>query len=360
MPDSSLDFTPFDAEENLAAVVDVLRAVRHMSWSYAGDISRVVKKICQTFDAGRCILFAAREGSRFDVYEYVEGEGRKTADFFNGKAGQLWLKNLAESGSDFLSSERFVEMAEVGESISFGSEYGENSPYLLDPPSHILPLKNPYTSRYGIKPGFMLIQEPRSLTRWNRKQLDSLVIVAEYLAMTIECERLTSAMQIETGLGERVPGLLSRRRFSELAQWEISKLSESTEDEDSHSSGASLLLIGFPERTKLSLPQLIRDSEVILDLCGRAVVKSLTARELAAYWRGDILVALSRSEPEEFKSRVGTAVRQAFEKWLVANGIDSDGHGPEGIPAMGMAEFPRDGKSLEELYQAALLASKIQ
>lgn len=342
MADEPLDFTPFDAEANLVAVNDILKSVRHLSWSYAGDISRVVKKICTSFDAGRCILFAVREGSRFDVYEHVEAV-EPLSDYFNSDAGQAWLNALVEQGEDLMSSDVFMELGKLGRFDGF------EAPESLASGVHIMPLKNPYTSRYGIKPGFMLIQEPRGLKRWNKRQLESLVIVAEYLAMTIECERLTSAMQIEASLADRIPGLLTRRKFSDLVEWELLRAEQL-------GTWPCLVLVGFPERTKLSLPQIVRDAEFIFELSCRALVRELEVAELAAYWRGDIMVAFSASGGEDFVARSTGAVQRAFKEWTEKAGV---GVSLEGIPAVGCAYYGKDGSTLDELHQAALADARL-
>lgn len=339
--EKSLDFSPFDAEANLSAVNEIVRSLRHISWSYAGDISRVVKKISQSFDAGRCILFAAREGDSYDVYEFSEDQSAPLTEFFASKEGQNWLKDLALQGDSFFSSDSFVELN--------SSNDLELPDALIDPPSHIVPLKNPYTSRYGIKPGFLLIQEPRGLSRWNKKQLQSILILSDYLAMIVECERLTNAMKIETDLGSKIPGILTRRKFTELAQWELSKAEE-------ESVAPVLVLMGFPQRTRLSLPAIIKDADQIFHLCARSVVEIKSPFDLVGYWRGDHLVIFSSKGDQAFLDRLIAEVRKAYGNWAQSKGV---GTTMEDIPAFGIARFPNDGSDLNELYKFALEKSQI-
>lgn len=343
--DKPLDFTPFDAEANLLAVSDVLRSVRHMSWSYAGDISRVVTKISKTFDAGRCILFAAKHGGEFDVYEHCEDDSSQLFAFFNSKDGQNWLNNLIDRGDDFISSDSFIEL-ESDSKLELPEE-------LMEPATHLIPLKNPYTSRYGIKPGFMLIQEPRSLNKWNKKQLNSIVIVAEYLAMVIECERLTTQMQIDSSLESKLPGVLPRRRFSEIVNWELSKIEagEGKATEANEQIKPVFVLIGFPDRTKLCYPQILNEADVILKRCAKSVLDIKSKSDVLGYWRGDILVAFSPGGGDKFTETLVNEVRRVFLKWAESAGI---GTTLENIPAFGVAHYPVDGSSIEELYEASL------
>lgn len=170
-----MDFSPFDPLMNLEAVAEVIKTIRHLSWSYAGDIARAVIKIGKTFLTGRFVVCVCAEGA-VEVYEYTDGTVTPMQAYFESPEGQRFLLRALELSADCVA-------------LSDGA-IDELPRQLCDPASYVFPLRHQYEKRHVVKPGLLLMQEPLGLTRWNKRFLDSVVVVAEYLAMVIECERL--------------------------------------------------------------------------------------------------------------------------------------------------------------------------
>lgn len=191
-----MDFAPFDPLANLEAVAEVIKTIRHLSWSYAGDIARVAIKIGKTFCAGRCVVCVA-EAERIEVYEFSDGGLQPLQSYFVSPDGQSLLSGCLELGPECLllfapaDDEAKAGGAPAIELVS-GIATGEIPEALRQPSSYVFPLRHQYGKRHVVKPGLLLLQEPAGLARWNKRFLDSVVVVAEYLAMVIECERLYS------------------------------------------------------------------------------------------------------------------------------------------------------------------------
>jgi hypothetical protein len=171
-----MDFSPFDPLMNLEAVSEVIKTIRHLSWSYAGDIARTVIKIGRTFHAGRFVVCVCTDKGRIEVYEYTDGTVPSLQDYFDSSDGQKFLMQCLELAPDCVQ----VGSSELS---AFPDQLGE-------PASYVFPLRHQYAKRHVVKPGLLLMQEPVGLARWNKRFLDSVIVVAEYLAMVIECERL--------------------------------------------------------------------------------------------------------------------------------------------------------------------------
>ncbi|MBK9141088.1 MAG: hypothetical protein IPM23_01230 [Candidatus Melainabacteria bacterium] len=332
---SELDFSPFDADANLKAVLGVIKAIRHMSWSYAGDINRVAKKITQSFYAGRCMIFASSTAGRVDVFEYVEEPLVPVAKFFLSSEGQIWLNAFLQAGSDLMSPQLLSRVPDTESGVLPGE--------LTDPPCHVLPLKNPYTSRHGVKPGFLLLQEPRGLSRWNRRMLESAVVVAEYLAMVIECERLTENLQEEISLS-RLPGVLPRIKLNEYVNRELSRLKDEGRK-------GFLVYMGLSPAAKLSSPDLIRAESMLIDHCAREVVAALTNRELVGRWEGNTLVALMLGEDEEHAVALIKRLQQVVRGWCQEHHV---GLGSDRAFRGSIASYPEHGATFTALLGRAV------
>lgn len=176
---SPLDFSPFDPLHNLEAVSEVVKTLRHLSWSYAGDIARAVIRIGKTFYAGRFVICVCGDGGRIEVYEYTDGSVEPLQKFFESIDGQKFLSACLEQPSDCVPI----------------SEENDCPAELKEPASYVFPLRHQYAKRHVVKPGLLLMQEPPGLARWNKRFLDSMIVVSEYLAMVIECERLYDIVQ---------------------------------------------------------------------------------------------------------------------------------------------------------------------
>ena len=170
-----MDFSPFDPLKNLEAVAEVIRTIRHLSWSYAGDIARTVIKIGKTFQAGRFVVCVCSDRC-IEVYEYTDGTLEPLQAFFESQPGQQFLRRCLELAPDYVAISK--------------DEIDGTPDQLSDPASYVFPLRHQYEKRHVVKPGLLLMQEPLGLARWNQRFLDSVLVVAEYLAMVIECERL--------------------------------------------------------------------------------------------------------------------------------------------------------------------------
>lgn len=170
-----MDFAPFDPLMNLEAVAEVIKTIRHLSWSYAGDIARTVVKIGKTFIAGRFVICVCAD-EQIEVYEYIDGTVAPMQKFFESVPGQKFLRSCLELAP---------------ECVAITEEGIVEAPYqLCEPACYVFPLRHQYEKRHVVRPGLLLMQEPLGLARWNKRFLDSVVVVAEYLAMVIECERL--------------------------------------------------------------------------------------------------------------------------------------------------------------------------
>lgn len=181
-----LDFAPFDPQANLEALCEIIKAIRNMSWSYAGDIDRSVKKIGQMLYAGRCILCVSADDSGILAYEYIEPPAVPVKQYLLSIEGQQVLRTCLEQSSDCVL---------ITDVVSDGKH--ELHDALRDPSTYIFPLHAQHTRRQLSKPGLLILQEPHGLTRWNKRILDSVVVVSEYLAMVIECERLHAQLETE-------------------------------------------------------------------------------------------------------------------------------------------------------------------
>ncbi len=170
-----MDFSPFDPLMNLEAVAEVIKTIRHLSWSYAGDIARTVIKCGKTFLAGRFVVCVCSDDC-IEVYEYTDGTVPPLQKYFESESGQAFLRHCLELAPDYVSLDK-------NETDGIPDE-------LCEPASYVFPLRHQYEKRHVVKPGLLLMQEPLGLARWNKRFLDSVLVVAEYLAMVIECERL--------------------------------------------------------------------------------------------------------------------------------------------------------------------------
>jgi len=197
---SPLDFAPFDPLANLEAVSEVIKTVRHLSWSYAGDIARTVIKIGKTFLAGRCVVCVCGEPGVIEVYEYSDGTLEPLQGYFESPEGQAFLARCLELAPDCSSiASDDVGLPDEHLAMSITGVNDDDVPESLRrPTSYVFPLRHQYEKRHVVKPGLLLLQEPLGLARWNKRFLDSVVVVAEYLAMVIECERLYGIVRSET------------------------------------------------------------------------------------------------------------------------------------------------------------------
>lgn len=338
---SELDFSPFDASANLQAVCDVIKTIRHMSWSYAGDINRVAKKIAHSFFAGRCMIFASSAIGRVDVFEFVEEPLVPVAKFFLSSDGQSWLNSFLQAGSDLISSTGAMQMDDTG--------CGALPFELTDPPCHVIPLKNPYTSRYGVKPGFILLQEPRGLSRWNRRMLDSAIVVADYLSMVIECERLTENLMEEVSLS-RLPGVLPRIKLNECVNRELMRL----KDEGRR---AFLVFMGLSPLAKMGSPDLIRAESMLIDHCAREVVGTLLHRELVGRFEENTLVALLLGDDDEHAVNLVKMLQRTIRDWCAAHHVAL---GSGGVFRAAISTFPEHGDKFMTLVTRAIEASDNQ
>ena len=95
-----MDFSPFDPLTNLEAVSEVIKTIRHLSWSYAGDIARIVIKIGKTFYAGRCVVCVCTDEGKIEVFEYTDGTVESLQDYFETPEGQKFLSHCSELGPE--------------------------------------------------------------------------------------------------------------------------------------------------------------------------------------------------------------------------------------------------------------------
>ncbi len=186
-----MDFAPFDPLMNLEAVAEVIKTIRHLSWSYAGDIARTVIKIGKTFMAGRFVICVCAD-DQIEVYEYTDGTVAPMQKFFESAKGQVFLRGCLELAPECvaITEEQIVETPQQ----------------LCEPACYVFPLRHQYEKRHVVKPGVLLMQEPLGLARWNKRFLDSVLVVAEYLAMVIECERLYKIVNEPQKSDEELPG----------------------------------------------------------------------------------------------------------------------------------------------------------
>ncbi len=175
----NLDFSPFDGESNLRAVCDVIKAIRLLSWTYAGDIERTVRKLAMTFDAQRCIVFVQNDkGSEMGIFEFHQPSLQPLRPAFETKTGLSCVLQWMDSPEDCLP----VSSCDGKESWS------EELRTLEHPPTFLFPIPKRHHSRLATKPGLLLLQESKGLARWNQLVITSLIVLADYLGMVIECD----------------------------------------------------------------------------------------------------------------------------------------------------------------------------
>lgn len=332
---SPFDFSPFDAQANLDALCDIIRTIRNLSWSYAGDIYRTVKRIGQTFDAGRCVIFVPADdsSSRIDVFEHVEAPLEPLHAFFESDEGQQLLKAFLESGNDWIDSSTFAEFADAKQvAIPRG---------LMEPVAYVFPLRNQQASRHSsIKPGLLLMQEPHGLARWNRRFIDSLVVVTEYLAMVIECERLASAAAGDAG---SPGGVLGPRKFVEYGEREIVRGKELSDV-------VSLVVLGIPA-VDSHRPAVSQMKTGFMPGLAAQLLEFVSTFDLVSRWNDEtVIVLLQASSTDEAISLAHEAQRLAAT-WLIKHQFSLDGS--ISLPAAAIACFPKHADSLQGLIETA-------
>lgn len=333
---SPFDFSPFDAQANLDALCDIIRTIRNLSWSYAGDIYRTVKRIGQTFDAGRCVIFVLADDNtnQIDVFEHVEPPLEPLHAFFESPEGQQLLKAFLESGKDWIDSTTFAQFADAKQvAVPRG---------LMEPLTYVFPLRNQHASRYSsVKPGLLLMQEPNGLARWNRRLIDSLVVVTEYLAMVIECERLVSALAREAG---GFSGVLSPHKFKEYGEREILRGRELSDV-------ISLVVLGVPA-VDAYRPAAAQMKAGFMPGLAAQLLEFVSAFDLVCQWDAQtVLVLLQASSIEEATALAREAQRLAAG-WLIQHQFSLDG--TISLPAAAISCFPQHADKLQSLIDKTL------
>ncbi|MBX9693330.1 MAG: hypothetical protein K2Z81_13160 [Cyanobacteria bacterium] len=175
----NLDFSPFDGQSNLKAVCDVVKTIRQLSWTYAGDIERAARKLAMTFDAQRCVVFVNNEDSAdLGIFEFHRESLQKVRPFFETPEGKSFVYQWMESSEDCTT---LVDQ--------MGAESWPDAMKELEhPPSFLFPIPKRHNSRLASKPGLLLLQEAKGLARWNQLVVTSLIVLADYLGMVIECD----------------------------------------------------------------------------------------------------------------------------------------------------------------------------
>lgn len=333
---SPFDFSPFDAQANLDALCDIIRTIRNLSWSYAGDIYRTVKRIGQTFDAGRCVIFVAADdsSSRIDVFEHVEPPLEPLHAFFESPEGQQLLQAFVESGSDWIDSSGFAEFADAKQvAVPRG---------LMEPITYVFPLRNQHASRHSsVKPGLLLMQEPHGLARWNRRLIDSLVVVTEYLAMVIECERLASAAAREAG---NVGGVLSPRKFKEYGEREILRGKELPDV-------ISLVVLGIPA-ADAHRPAVAQMKAGFMPGLAAQLLEFVSAFDLVCQWNDEAVIVLLQASSTDEGIALAREAQRLAATWLIKHQFSLDG--TISLPAAAISCFPQHGEKLQSLIEITL------
>jgi|AGTN01.1.fsa_nt_gi hypothetical protein len=333
---SPFDFSPFDAQANLDALCDIIRTIRNLSWSYAGDIYRTVKRIGQTFDAGRCVIFVLADdnSNHIDVFEHVEPPLEPLHAFFESTEGQQLLKAFLESGNDWIDSTTFAQFVDAKQvSVPRG---------LMEPVTYVFPLRNQHASRYSsVKPGLLLMQEPHGLARWNRRLVDSLVVVTEYLAMVIECERLASAAARDAA---NIGGVLAPRKFKEYGEREIMRGKELSDV-------ISLVVLGVPSSDE-HRPAVAQMKTGFMPGLAAQLLEFVSAFDLVCQWNEEmVLVLLQASSTDEAIALAREAQRLA-SGWLIKNQFSLDG--TISLPAAAISCYPQHADKLQGLIETTL------
>lgn len=177
--ESGIDCSPFDAGANLRAVCDFVQSTRQMSWSYAGDIERLVKKVVITFDAVRCILIVRTSSDGLDIFEHSINDSGTLGPFYSSDEGQQWLLELFQRDEEVFLLSEFEEALIPAAALE-----------LRKTPCYVFPLRSRSFTGQRDRLGLLLIQEREGLFHWNSLFLESMVLLTDYLSMTLEYDLL--------------------------------------------------------------------------------------------------------------------------------------------------------------------------
>lgn len=226
-----IDFSPFNAEEVLRALCNVLRTSKHLFFGYAGDIQSLVDRIGRVFFAGRAIFFVnSKKDTPVEVFEYLKGEREALAHLLSSPFAQKFVEELVGLPSDVMTvDDRASFAAEFdGDFAEFAEKFCAT---MGDERFHLIPLRlyvenksqtaastgAPGSGQGGASPslenerrtGLLLLQEADKRVSWNKMVLDSFAVIADHLARLAQIETLSDKLaaleelDCETGLLHR-------------------------------------------------------------------------------------------------------------------------------------------------------------
>lgn len=336
-----INFSPFNADEVLKALLSVLRTSKHLSFSYAGDIQSLIDRIGRVFYAGRSLIFVSGkdDGKQVEIFEYLKSGKEAVAHEFASPFGQKMAAHLMTIGQEVVMIEEPAEFAEELDEpfrenfTRVFSGLGKEKVYLI--PLRLL--KHQGTAETERRAGLLVLQESDRAVGWNQLVVDSLVIIADHLAKLAQVESLSNRLEAHEQ-EDPATGLLNRRGG-------VVSISEEVERAKFFGDKLALLLIHVDTKNKREAQGTPAQSKMVLSVVSGVISSQMRPVDVVCRFGSEqFLLSLPRmpegeavSVAQHIKSGVSTALLNAGEKALPLT------------VSIGIAYMGEDGRNLDDL-----------